>query len=48
MTPHELHPGALSRNGLLGWLALKEEYGRSRLVVSAAMLVGFYLVATAR
>ncbi len=33
---------------LVGWLALKEEYGRSRLVVSAAMLVGFYLVATAR
>ena len=33
---------------LVGWLALKEEYGRSRLVASAAMLVGFYLVATAR
>jgi drug/metabolite transporter (DMT)-like permease len=33
---------------LVGWLALKEGYERIRLTASAAMLVGFYLVATAR
>ena len=33
---------------LIGRLALKEGYGRIRLTVSATMLVGFYLVATAR
>jgi len=32
---------------LAGWLALKEPYGKNRLLVSVAMLVGFYLVATA-
>ena len=33
---------------LVGWLALKEGYERTRLAASAAMLLGFYLVATAR
>ena len=33
---------------LVGRLALKEGYGRIRLMASATMLVGFYLVATAR
>jgi drug/metabolite transporter (DMT)-like permease len=33
---------------LVGWLALKEEYGKARISASAAMIVGFYLVTTAR
>lgn len=33
---------------LVGWLGLKEGYGRTRLGASSVMLVGFYLVATAR
>jgi uncharacterized membrane protein len=33
---------------LTGWLALKEPYGKNRLIASVAMFVGFYLVATAK
>jgi len=32
---------------LFGWLLLKEGYGKLRLLASALMMVGFYLVATA-
>ena len=31
---------------LVGWFVLREPYGKHRLLASAAMLVGFYLVAT--
>ena len=32
---------------IIGWLALREPYGKRRLIASVAMLWGFYLVATA-
>jgi uncharacterized membrane protein len=32
---------------LVGWLALREPYGKHRLIASVAMVAGFYLVATA-
>ncbi len=32
---------------LVGWFALREPYGKHRLTASVAMIVGFYLVATA-
>ena len=32
---------------LAGWFALREPYGKHRLIASVAMIVGFYLVATA-
>ena len=32
---------------IIGWLALREPYGKRRLIASATMLWGFYLVATA-
>lgn len=32
---------------LVGWFALREPYGKHRLIASVAMIVGFYLVATA-
>jgi drug/metabolite transporter (DMT)-like permease len=32
---------------LVGWLFLKEEFGKVRLIASVVMLLGFYLVATA-
>ena len=32
---------------IIGWFALREPYGKKRLIASAAMLWGFYLVATA-
>lgn len=32
---------------LVGWLGLREPYGRMRVMAATAMLVGFYLVATA-
>jgi len=32
---------------LVGWFALKEPYGKNRLIASVGMLGGFYLVATA-
>ena len=32
---------------LIGWIVMKEPYGRLRLLAAAAMLAGFYLVATA-
>ena len=32
---------------IVGWLALREPYGKRRLIASVAMLLGFYLVATA-
>jgi uncharacterized membrane protein len=32
---------------IIGWLAMREPYGKRRLIASVAMLWGFYLVATA-
>jgi drug/metabolite transporter (DMT)-like permease len=32
---------------LVGWFALREPYGKHRLIASVAMIIGFYLVATA-
>ena len=32
---------------LVGWLELREPYGKQRLVASLAMVLGFYLVASA-
>ncbi|MBW1980132.1 MAG: EamA family transporter [Deltaproteobacteria bacterium] len=32
---------------LVGWFILREPYGKQRLILSGAMVVGFYLVATA-
>ena len=32
---------------LVGWLMLREPYGRMRVVAATAMLMGFYLVVTA-
>jgi drug/metabolite transporter (DMT)-like permease len=32
---------------IVGWLALREPYGKRRLIASIAMILGFYLVATA-
>lgn len=33
---------------LIGWLALKEPHGRLRMAAAVAMIVGFFLIATAR
>jgi hypothetical protein len=33
---------------MVGWLILKEKQGFSRLFIAGAMLIGFFLVATAK